>query len=137
MGHPDNYIPANPMATPASIVPEWYLLPFYAILRSIPNKIAGVIAMLGALLILLLMPIVDTSRIRGNQFRPISKFFFWVFVVTFFILTWIGSQHPVEPFVLIGQIATALYFSWFLIIVPLIGIIENSLFDIALQQSKN
>lgn len=137
MGHPDNYIPANPMSTPASIVPEWYLLPFYAILRSIPNKLLGVVAMFASLLIFLIMPIADTSRIRGNQFRPISKFFFWVLVVTFGILMWIGSQHPVEPFVLIGQVATTLYFSWFLLFVPLIGIIENSLFDIALQQSKN
>jgi len=86
MGHSDNYIPANPMSTPASIVPEWYLLPYYAILRSIPNKLLGVIAMFASLLILLVMPLADTSRIRGNQFRPIMKFFFWIFVVNFFIL---------------------------------------------------
>lgn len=135
MGHSDNYIPANPMSTPASIVPEWYLLPFYAILRSIPNKLLGVIAMFASLFIFLLLPIVDTSRIRGNQFRPISKLFFWMFVVIFGILLWIGSQHPVEPFILIGQVATALYFSWFIIFVPLIGIIENSLFDVALNKN--
>jgi ubiquinol-cytochrome c reductase cytochrome b subunit len=136
MGHADNYIMANPMSTPASIVPEWYLLPFYAILRSIPNKLLGVLAMFAALLIYLILPIADTSRIRGNQFRPISKFLFWVQVVVFGILMWIGSQHPVEPFVLIGQVATALYFAWFVLFVPLVGIIENSLFDVGLQLKK-
>lgn len=94
--------------------------------------------MFAALLIFLIMPIADTSRIRGNQFRPLSKFFFWVQVVVFIILMWIGSQHPVEPFVLVGQVSTALYFAWFLIFVPIIGIIENSLFDVALtQENKN
>jgi len=86
LGHSDNYIPANPMQTPPSIVPEWYLLPYYAILRSIPNKLLGVLAMFSSLLILLAMPLVDTSRIRGNQFRPLMRFSFWVFVVCFFIL---------------------------------------------------
>lgn len=93
--------------------------------------------MFAALLIYLVMPIADTSRIRGNQFRPISKFFFWVLVVDFGILFWIGSQHPVEPFVTIGQVATALYFSWFLIFIPIIGIIENTLFDISLTNKSN
>jgi ubiquinol-cytochrome c reductase cytochrome b subunit len=86
LGHSDNYIQANPMSTPASIVPEWYLLPFYAILRSIPNKLIGVLAMFGSLLILLVMPLVDLSRIRGNQFRPAMRVAFWFFVVNFFIL---------------------------------------------------
>lgn len=134
LGHSDNYIPANPMSTPASIVPEWYLLPFYTILRSIPNKLLGVISMFCALLIYLVLPITDTSRIRGNQFRPISKLFFWMFIVVFGLLMWIGSQHPVEPFVTIGQICTAYYFAWFVLFVPLIGIIENSLFDVALNK---
>jgi ubiquinol-cytochrome c reductase cytochrome b subunit len=134
MGHSDNYIPANPMSTPASIVPEWYLLPFYAILRSIPNKLLGVIAMFAALLIYLVLPIADTSRIRGNQFRPINKFFFWILIVDFIILMWIGSQHPTTPFVEVGQVATALYFAWFIIFIPIIGIIENSLFDLALNK---
>lgn len=136
MGHADNYIPANPMSTPASIVPEWYLLPFYAILRSIPNKLLGVLAMFSALLVFLIMPIADTSRIRGNQFRPIMKFMFWVQIVVFVLLTWIGSQHPVEPFVIIGQVSTALYFAWFILFVPLVGIVENSLFDVGLQNSS-
>jgi quinol-cytochrome oxidoreductase complex cytochrome b subunit len=136
LGHSDNYIPANPMSTPASIVPEWYLLPYYAILRSIPNKLLGVIAMFASLLILLIMPIVDTSRIRGNQFRPLMKFFFWVFVANFFILMWIGSQHPNYPFTLIGQVATIIYFAFFTIIVPAIGVCENTLMDIALPVSN-
>ena len=134
LGHSDNYIPANPMSTPSSIVPEWYLLPFYAILRSIPNKLLGVLAMFGSLLILLVLPITDLSRIRGNQFRPTMKIAFWFFVVDFFILTWIGSQHPNTPYLEIGQIATTFYFAWFLVIVPFIGIAENTLFDIAVEK---
>lgn len=134
LGHSDNYIPANPMSTPVSIVPEWYLLPFYAILRSIPNKLLGVIAMFGSLLILLILPLTDLSRIRGNQFRPAMKLAFWFFVVDFIILMWIGSQHPESPYLEIGQFATAFYFFWFLILVPMIGIIENTLFDLALDK---
>nr|QIC20158.1 apocytochrome b [Tricholoma matsutake]UIX25595.1 apocytochrome b [Tricholoma matsutake]UIX25623.1 apocytochrome b [Tricholoma matsutake]UIX25651.1 apocytochrome b [Tricholoma matsutake] len=131
LGHSDNYIPADPMVTPASIVPEWYLLPFYAILRSIPNKLLGVVAMFGSLLIFLILPLTDLSRIRGNQFRPAMKLAFWFFVVDFIILLWIGSQHPATPYLEIGQFATAFYFAWFLIFVPLIGISENTLIDIA------
>ena len=133
LGHSDNYIPANPMQTPPSIVPEWYLLPFYAILRSIPNKLLGVIAMFGSLLILLILPLTDVSRIRGNQFRPAMKLFFWFFVVNFGILMWIGSQHPTTPYVEIGQISTAFYFLWFLFIVPVIGLAENTIMDIATE----
>jgi ubiquinol-cytochrome c reductase cytochrome b subunit len=131
LGHSDNYIPADPMVTPASIVPEWYLLPFYAILRSIPNKLLGVVAMFGSLLILLILPLVDLSRIRGSTFRPLMKLAFWLFVVDFFILMWIGSQHPDSPYLEIGQVATAFYFAWFLIFVPLIGLSENTLMDIS------
>lgn len=134
MGHSDNYIPANPMQTPASIVPEWYLLPFYTILRSIPNKLLGVIAMFGSLLILLILPLTDVSRIRGNQFRPAMKLFFWFFVVNFLILMWIGSQHPVSPYVEIGQISTAFYFIWFILIVPVLGIFENTIMDVATEK---
>jgi ubiquinol-cytochrome c reductase cytochrome b subunit len=133
LGHSDNYIPANPMQTPASIVPEWYLLPFYAILRSIPNKLLGVVAMLASLLILLAMPIVDTSRVRGSQFRPLMRWAFWLFVADFFVLMYIGSQHVEEPFITVGAVATAFYFSWFLIVVPVIGIVENTLLDIATE----
>nr|YP_010879544.1 cytochrome b [Heterobasidion abietinum]YP_010879569.1 cytochrome b [Heterobasidion occidentale]YP_010879596.1 cytochrome b [Heterobasidion annosum]WHL55314.1 cytochrome b [Heterobasidion abietinum]WHL55339.1 cytochrome b [Heterobasidion occidentale]WHL55366.1 cytochrome b [Heterobasidion annosum] len=130
LGHSDNYIPANPMSTPSSIVPEW-LLPFYAILRSIPNKLLGVLAMFGSLLILLVLPLTDLSRIRGSQFRPLMKLAFWFFVVDFVILLWIGSQHPESPYLEIGQFSTAFYFAWFLVIVPFIGITENTLMDIA------
>jgi ubiquinol-cytochrome c reductase cytochrome b subunit len=136
LGHSDNYIPANPMQTPPSIVPEWYLLPFYAILRSIPNKLLGVLAMFGSLVILLILPLVDLSRIRGSQFRPLMKFANWVFFVNFLVLMWIGSQHPEQPYVTIGQISTILYFAHFIIIVPLLGIIENTLMDIALPIKK-
>jgi ubiquinol-cytochrome c reductase cytochrome b subunit len=136
LGHSDNWIMANPMSTPASIVPEWYLLPFYAILRSIPNKLLGVLAMFGSLLILLILPLVDLSRIRGNQFRPAMKLAFWFFVVNFFILMWIGSQHPNSPYLEIGQFSTAFYFIWFLIIVPAIGVIENTLLDVANIREK-
>jgi len=136
LGHSDNYIPANPMQTPPSIVPEWYLLPYYAILRSIPNKLLGVVAMFASLLILLAMPLLDTSRLRGSQFRPLMKFIFWVFVSNFFILMWIGSQHPVSPFSEIGQFATLLYFAWFLVLVPFTGILENTLIDLAIPVKK-
>jgi ubiquinol-cytochrome c reductase cytochrome b subunit len=135
LGHSDNYIPANPMQTPPSIVPEWYLLPFYAILRSIPNKLLGVLAMFGSLLILLILPLVDLSRIRSSQFRPLMKVANWIFFVNFLVLMWIGSQHPEQPFVTIGQISTTLYFAHFIVIVPLLGIIENTLMDIALPYS--
>ena len=134
LGHSDNYIPANPMQTPASIVPEWYLLPFYAILRSIPNKLLGVIAMFGSLLILLILPYVDLSRVRSAAFRPIMKIAYWFFIVNFIILMWIGSQHPNTPYVEIGQFATAFYFAWFIILVPLMGLLENTLFDMATEK---
>jgi ubiquinol-cytochrome c reductase cytochrome b subunit len=133
LGHSDNYIPANPMSTPASIVPEWYLLPFYAILRSIPNKLLGVIAMFGSLLILLVLPFTDVSRIRGSQFRPFAKGLFWILVFDFLILMWIGSCHPEAPYVFIGQVATAIYFAWFIILIPAIGILENTVLDLAYQ----
>lgn len=131
LGHSDNYIPANPMQTPPSIVPEWYLLPFYAILRSIPSKIIGVIAMFGSLLILLAMPILDTSRVRGSQFRPLMRFAFWAFVTDFFLLMYLGSQHAEEPYITVGAIATVFYFAWFVVVVPVVGIVENTLMDIA------
>jgi ubiquinol-cytochrome c reductase cytochrome b subunit len=131
LGHSDNYIPANPMQTPPSIVPEWYLLPYYAILRSIPNKLLGVLGMLGSLLILLAMPILDTSRVRGSQFRPLMRVAFWAFVTDFFLLMYLGSQHAEEPYITVGAIATAFYFGWFVVVVPVVGIIENTLMDLA------
>jgi ubiquinol-cytochrome c reductase cytochrome b subunit len=126
LGHPDNYIPANPLVTPAHIVPEWYFLPFYAILRSIPNKLGGVIAMIGAILLLLLLPFIHTSKIRSSSFRPIQKIFFWFFLVDVLLLGWIGGQPVEDPFVFIGQLATIFYFFYLLIIIPYIGVLENT-----------
>jgi ubiquinol-cytochrome c reductase cytochrome b subunit len=136
LGHSDNYIPANPMQTPPSIVPEWYLLPFYAILRSIPNKLLGVIAMFSSLLILLILPLVDLSKIRGNTFRPFSKFVYWTFVINFFLLMSLGACHVESPYIEIGQICTAFYFSYFLILVPLSGLIDNTLFDLSINKKS-
>ena len=134
IGHSDNYIPANPMQTPPSIVPEWYLLPYYAILRSIPNKLLGVVGMLGSLLILLAMPRLDTGRVRGSTFRPLMKIMFWIFVGIFFMLGYLGSQHRDEPFVSLGRVITALYFIWYARL-PIVGIAENTLIDVALSKS--
>jgi len=131
LGDSENYVMANPMQTPPAIVPEWYLLPFYAILRSIPNKLLGVIAMFASLLILLAMPFTDLSRNRGIQFRPLSKIAFFVFVANFLILMQLGAKHVEYPFIEFGQISTVLYFAHFLIIVPVISLLENSLIDLA------
>ncbi|AOW08013.1 apocytochrome b (mitochondrion) [Yarrowia lipolytica] len=130
LGHPDNYIPANPMVTPASIVPEWYLLPFYAILRAIPDKLGGVIAMVAAILILLILPIVDRSIIRGNAFKPISKLLFGFFICNFLLLGVLGQVHIEPPFIVLGQICTIFYFSYFLILLPMVSTIENIFFYI-------
>lgn len=127
LGHPDNYIPADPLHTPAHIVPEWYFLPFYAILRSIPDKLGGVAAMGGSLVILFAIPFINTSEIRSTKFRPIFKFFYWLLVADFLILGWVG-QKPVENiYILIGQVATFYYFLFFLVLIPLTGIIETKL----------
>jgi len=135
LGDSENYVMANPMQTPPAIVPEWYLLPFYAILRSIPNKLLGVIAMFSAILVILIMPYTDMSKIRGMAFRPFSKIAFYVFVANFLILMQLGAKHVESPFIEFGQISTILYFSHFLIIVPTITLIENSLTEINI--SKN
>jgi len=130
LGDSENYVVANPMQTPPAIVPEWYLLPFYAILRSIPNKLLGVIAMFSAILVLLVMPFADLGRNRGIQFRPLSKIAFYIFIANFLILMQLGAKHVESPFIEFGQISTLLYFSHFLIIVPLISLLENSLIDL-------
>jgi len=118
LGHPDNYIQANPMVTPPHIVPEWYFLPFYAILRSIPNKLGGVLAMFSAILILLFLPLLNQSAIRSSWFRPTFKPWFWLFVVDCLVLGWIGGNVVETPFVQIGQVATFFYFFFFLAIIP-------------------
>jgi ubiquinol-cytochrome c reductase cytochrome b subunit len=127
LGHADNYIPANPLVTPPHIQPEWYFLFAYTVLRSIPNKLLGVIALFASLLVLLVLPHVHTCKIRSHQFRPIAKIFFWILIADFVILTFIGAQVPEAPWVLIGQIASVYYFAYFLILTPLIGIVENKL----------
>jgi ubiquinol-cytochrome c reductase cytochrome b subunit len=132
LGDSDNYIPANPMQTPAAIVPEWYLLPFYAILRSIPNKLLGVVAMLFAILIIMILPATDLGRTKGLQFRPLSKIAFYIFVTNFLILMQLGAKHVETPFIEFGQISTALYFAYFLVIMPAISVIENTLVDLNL-----
>ena len=135
LGDSDNYVVANPMQTPPAIVPEWYLLPFYAILRSIPNKLLGVIAMFSAILALLTMPYTDLSKLRGIQFRPLSKIAFYIFVANFLILMQLGAKHVESPFIEFGQISTVLYFSHFLLIVPFITLLENSLIDLATNKN--
>jgi ubiquinol-cytochrome c reductase cytochrome b subunit len=132
LGDSDNYIMANPMQTPAAIVPEWYLLPFYAILRSIPNKLLGVLAMFSAILAIMLLPVTDLGRSKGLQFRPLSKFAFWVFVVNFLVLMKLGACHVETPFIELGQLSTALYFGYFVLIVPVVSLIENTLMDLSL-----
>jgi len=127
LGHPDNYIPADPLHTPAHIVPEWYFLPFYAILRSIPNKLGGVLAMFGSLLILLLIPFINTSEIRSTTFRPLFKIFYWLLVADFLILGWVGQKPVNDQYVFTGQVATVFYFAFFLVLIPLIGVIEKVL----------
>jgi quinol-cytochrome oxidoreductase complex cytochrome b subunit len=129
LGHTDNYIEANAMVTPAHIVPEWYFLPFYAILRSIPHKLGGVIAMFAALLVLFLLPYLNTSEIRSSSFRPIHRQFFWLLVLDYFVLGWIGGCAPETPYLEIGQIATFFYFFYFLFIIPFLGILEKKLLD--------
>ena len=129
LGDSENYVMANPMQTPPAIVPEWYLLPFYAILRSIPNKLLGVIAMFAAILILLLLPITDVSRSRGMQFRPLSKAAFFVFVANFLILMQLGAKHVESPFIEFGQISTVLYFLYFIAIMYGATFIENTFID--------
>jgi ubiquinol-cytochrome c reductase cytochrome b subunit len=133
LGDSENYVMANPMQTPPAIVPEWYLLPFYAILRSIPNKLLGVIAMFSAILILLIMPFSDLSRSRGIQFKPLSKIAFYFFVANFLVLMQLGAKHVESPFIEFGQISTILYFSYFLVTVPLITYIENTLIDLSVD----
>ncbi|MBN8995511.1 MAG: cytochrome b/b6 [Rhizobiales bacterium] len=125
LGHPDNYVAADPLKTPAHIVPEWYFLPFYAILRSIPNKLLGVIALFGSIAILLFLPWLDTSRIRSAVYRPIYRQFFWIFVIVTIGLGYLGSQPPEGIYVIIGRILTVYYFLHFLVILPVIGIVEK------------
>jgi quinol-cytochrome oxidoreductase complex cytochrome b subunit len=125
LGHPDNYIAADPLKTPPHIVPEWYFLPFYAILRAIPNKLLGVIALFGSIAILIFVPWLDTSRVRSAVYRPLYRQFFWIFVLTGIGLGYLGSQPPEGVYVVAARILTFYYFAHFLIVMPLIGILER------------
>ncbi|MFT6084591.1 MAG: quinol-cytochrome oxidoreductase complex cytochrome b subunit [Alphaproteobacteria bacterium] len=145
LGHPDNYIPADPLSTPAHIVPEWYFLPFYAILRSIPDKLFGVLAMFASIGVLFILPWLDTSKVRSTSFRPVFRGFFWLFVLNSVLLGYIGGRTPDDSFLivfgvahdtahdgapfltnlLVGQISTAYYFLHFLVILPVLGLIET------------
>jgi ubiquinol-cytochrome c reductase cytochrome b subunit len=125
LGHADNYNEANPLVTPAHIVPEWYLLPFYAILRAIPNKLGGVIMMFGSIAVLLFVPWLDTSKVRSAVYRPLYKQFFWIFAVVCIGLGWLGSQPPEGIYVIAARILTAYYFIHFLILMPLLGLLET------------
>jgi ubiquinol-cytochrome c reductase cytochrome b/c1 subunit len=127
LGDPDNYIQGNPLVTPSSIKPEWYFLPFYAILRSVPNKLLGVLLMFGAVVMIFLMPWLDTSKVRSAKFRPWYQWCFWFFVLDAFILGDVGAHHPEGNWVLLGQIGTIYYFGFFLILLPLLGWFEKTL----------
>jgi ubiquinol-cytochrome c reductase cytochrome b subunit len=124
---PDNWIPANPLVTPPDIVPEWYFLPFYAILRSVPNKLGGVMMMFGAIAVLFVIPWLDTSPVRSARFRPIYRILFWVLVVAVIVLGMVGAHHPEGIWVVLGRIATLYYFAHFLVILPVLGKMERPL----------
>ncbi len=134
LGHPDNYIEANPLVTPAHIVPEWYFLPFYAILRSvtfdiwfIDSKLGGVLAMFGSIAVMAVVPWLDTSRVRSGRYRPRFKWWFWLLVLDFFVLMWCGAMPAEQPYVTISQIAALYWFAYFLVILPVLGLVEKPL----------
>lgn len=142
LGDPDNYIPANPAVTPAHIVPEWYYLPFYAILRSIPSKLGGVVAMFGAIVVLAFLPWLDSAKTRSSKYRPLAKQFFWIFVAVCLGLGYLGAQPPEGIYVVAGRVLTVCYFAYFLIVLPLLSRIEtarplpNSIADDVLSKRK-
>ncbi|MCB1417833.1 MAG: cytochrome b N-terminal domain-containing protein, partial [Notoacmeibacter sp.] len=149
LGHPDNYIVADPLKTPAHIVPEWYFLPFYAILRAITfnigpidSKLGGVLAMFGSIAVLFVLPWLDTSKVRSAVYRPWYKLFFWLFVIDTVFLGWLGSRPAEGTYVTMAQVATLYYFAFFLVILPVLGLIEtpkrlpNSITEAVLQKNK-
>ncbi len=126
LGHPDNYIDANPLVTPAHIVPEWYFLPFYAILRSIPDKLAGVVAMFSAILILFVLPWLDSCKVKSANYRPLFRIFTYIFFINFIILGYLGGEVAEEPYITFSQISTIWYFTHFLVILPLLSKFEKT-----------
>nr|YP_010508133.1 apocytochrome b [Candida verbasci]UXG56597.1 apocytochrome b [Candida verbasci] len=136
LGHSDNYIPGNPMVTPPSIVPEWYLTPFYAILRSIPDKLGGVLAMFGAITALTTTPYTDRSVVRGNAFKVLSRIMFYAFVFNFITTGNLGQTHVEVPYIELGQYATAFYFSYYLMLVPTVSLTENTTYYIGMVTNK-
>ncbi len=125
LGHPDNYIPADPLVTPAHIVPEWYFLPFYAILRAVPDKLGGVVAMFSSILIWFALPWLDTSKVRSMRYRPVARQCFILLVIAFGVLMWVGGAVAEEPYITIGRVATIYYFAYFLVILPVLGMVEK------------
>ena len=126
MGHPDNYIPANAMQTPAHIVPEWYFLPFYAILRAVPDKLGGVLMMFGAIAVLFILPWLDRSPVRSARFRPVFRIFFWLLIIDAVLLGYLGAKPAEGIYVILSRLATAWYFLHFLVILPLLGVFETT-----------
>ncbi len=124
-GEPDNYIPANPLVTPPHIVPEWYFLPFYAILRAVPDKLGGVLLMFAAIIVLFFLPWLDTSKVRSARFRPLYKQFYWLFLVDCLVLGYVGAKPAEGVYIIVGQVATVYYFAHFLVLMPLLGKIEK------------
>ena len=127
LGHADNYIEANAAVTPSHIVPEWYFLPFYAILRAIPDKLMGVLAMFGSIAILVFLPWLDTSKVRSGAYRPAFRLFFWLFIANTIVLGWLGAKPPEGLYVIASRLCTAYYFAYFIVILPLLGKIERTL----------
>ena len=127
LGHADNYIQANPLVTPTHIVPEWYFLPFYAILRAIPDKLGGVVAMFGSILVLFFIPWLDTSKVRSARYRPVYRYFFWILAGVCVLLGWLGAKPAEGGYVIVARLCTIYYFAHFLIVMPLVGIFEKPL----------